>query len=173
MNFFSNIIEQFKNPELLMILGGIVIALILLRVFKNFLDRHRILRIFVVGIILVGLLLGVWWFIDNRKDFYSDSVNTYVYGEVVNISSAVRKVELKVTRSNVKNKAGKLITDNNIIVDIDMNCKFLDNKGKEIKFSDIGFYDTVQIYTKQGTINDISRDTLSGVKVILKSRHSK
>ena len=54
-----------------------------------------------------------------------------------------------------------------------MNCKFLDNKGKEIKFSDIGFYDTVQIYTKQGTINDISRDTLSGVKVVLKNRHSK
>ena len=172
MQFVKNIIDQFKDPELLMIIGGVIIALIFLRVIKNFLDRHRLLRVIIVGSLLVGLLLGIWWFIDHRKDFYSNNSTSFVEGEIVNVSSAIRKIEIHVkdNGSNIKNKEGNLISGRNVIVDIDMNCKFINSKGKTIKFDDLGFYDNVRIYTKQSKISDTSRDTLTGVKVIQKSK---
>lgn len=173
MEMFKSIINQFKDPELLIIIAGMVVCLILLRIFSNFLSRHRIIKIGVIGVILITLVLGIFWFVDNRKDFYSNNVNTYVYGEVKNISSAVRKVELKVTRTNVKNNTGKSITDSLVVVNVDKNCKFLDKDGKEISFNDIGFYDTVQIYVKESKIDDVSKDALSGVKLVLKNDYSK
>lgn len=169
MEIFKNMINQFKDPQLLIIIGCLIVALILFRIFSNFLARHRILKIAVIGAILVCLVIGIFWFVDHRTDFYSNNVTNYVYGEVRNISSAVRKIELNVTRTNVKNKDGKSISDKTVVVDVDANCKFLDKNGKEISFNDIGFYDTVQIYVKENKINDVSKDKLSGVKVVLKS----
>lgn len=173
MEIFKNMINQFKDPQLLIIIGCLVVALILFRVFSNFLARHRILKIAVIGLILVCLVIGIFWFVDHRTDFYSNNVTNYVYGEVRNISSAVRKIELNVTRTNVKNKDGRSISDKTVVVDVDANCKFLDKNSKEISFNDIGFYDTVQIYVKENKINDVSKDKLSGVKVVLKSDFSK
>jgi uncharacterized protein YacL len=170
---FKSIINQFKDPELLMIIAGMVIGLILLRIFSNFLSRHRILKIGVIGVILITLVLGIFWFVDNRKDFYSNNVNTFVYGEVKNISSAVRKIELKVTRTNVKNYTGKPIVDSLVVINVDKNCKFIDKDAKEISFNDIGFYDTVQVYVKENKIEDTEKDTLSGVKLVLKNDFSK
>lgn len=173
MDTFKSIINQFMDPELLTIIGCIIVALILLRIFNNFLSRHKILKIASIGAILTALVVGLFWFVDNRTDFYSNNVTNYVYGEVKNISSAVRKVELKVTRTNVKNKEGKSVTDQIVIVDVDINCKFLDNKGNEISFNDIGFYDTVQMYVKEKKINNVQKDTLSAVKLVLKNDYSK
>ena len=73
----------------------------------------------------------------------------------------------------MKNKEGKSISDKTVVVDVDVNCKFLDKNGKEISFNDIGFYDTVQIYVKENKIDDVSKDTLSGVKIVLKNSSSK
>lgn len=173
METIKNMINLFKDPQLLIIIGCLIVALILFRVFSNFLARHRILKIAVIGLILVCLVIGIFWFVDHRTDFYSNNVTNYVYGEVRNISSAVRKIELNVTRTNVKNKDGRSISDKTVVVDVDANCKFLDKNGKEISFNDIGFYDTVQIYVKENKIYDVSKDTLSGVKVVLKSDFSK
>lgn len=173
MEVFKSIINQFMDPELLIIIACIIVALILLRIFGNFLSRHRIVKIAVIGLIGITFVIGIFWFVDHRTDFYSNNVTNYVYGEVKNISSAVRKVELKVTRTNVKNKEGKSISDKTVVVDVDVNCKFIDNKGNEISFNDVGFYDTVQIYVKEKKINDVSKDTLSGVKLVLKNDYSK
>lgn len=173
METLNNIINQFKDPQLLIIIGCLIVALILFRVFSNFLARHRIMKVAVIGAILVCLVIGIIWFVDHRTDFYSNNVTNYVYGEVRNISSAVRKVELNVTRTNVKNKEGKSISDKTVVVDVDVNCKFLDKNGKEISFNDIGFYDTVQIYVKENKIDNVSKDTLSGVKIVLKNSSSK
>lgn len=169
METFKNIINQFKDPELLIIIACIVVGLILLRVLGNVLLRHKILKIAVVGLVVMGVVFGIIWFVENRKEFYSETSTNYVYGEVKNISSAVRKVELKVINSNVKLKNGDSITDKNVVVDIDMNCKFLDKSGNEISFDDISFYDVVRIYVKQENISDISKDTLTGVKLIQKN----
>lgn len=173
MDVLKNIISQFMDLELLIIIGCIVIFLVLFRIFSNFLSRNKILKIGVIGIILINVIIGIFWFLDNKTEFYSNNVTNYVYGEVKNISSAVRKVELKVTRTNVKNKEGKSITDRIVIIDIDRNCKFIDYKGNEISFNDIGFYDIVQIYVKEKNINDLKKDTLSGVKLVLKNDYSK
>ena len=172
MDVLKNIINQFMDLELLIIIGCIVVFLVLLRVFNNFLSRHRILRVGVIGIILINLVIGIFWLVEHRTDFYSNTVTNYVYGEVKNISSAVRKVEIKVSRANVKNKEGKSIINSTIVVDMDINSKFLDDKGNEISFNDIGFYDTVQIYVKEKKINDIAKDKLSGVKLVLKYDNS-
>ena len=72
-----------------------------------------------------------------------------------------------------KNNTGKSITDSLVVVNVDKNCKFLDKGGKEISFNDIGFYDTVQIYVKESKIDDVSKDALSGVKLVLKNDYSK
>lgn len=173
MEVFNSIINQFKDPELLLIIGCIIVALILLRVFSNFLSRHRLIKIAVIGAIILSVVFSIFWFVNNRKDFYSNNATKYVYGEVKNISSAVRKIEIKVTKSNINDKKGKNINDELVVTDIDINCKFLDDKGNEIKFEDIGFYDTVQIYVKENTIDDVSKDTLSGVKVVLKNEYKK
>lgn len=170
---FKNIAHQFMDPELLIIIGCIIVALIVLRIFNNFLSRHRILKIAVVGVVIIALVLGIIWFINNRKDFYSNNAKSFVSGEVKNISSALRKVEIKVTSSNVKYNNTYLLNDRIVVVDMDYNCKFLDKNGKEISFDDIGFYDTVQIYVKESNINDTSKENLKGVKLILKNDHTK
>lgn len=173
MQVFKNIIEQFMDKELLIIIGCIIVFLILLRVLSNFLSRHKLIKTILIGVILVLLVLGIFWFVENRKDFYSNNATRYVYGEVKNISSAVRKVEIRVTKSNIKYKAsGYSLTDKTVVVDMDINCKFLDKNGKQISFNDINFYDTVQIYVKEDVINDLSRESLSGVKLIQKINHS-
>lgn len=136
-------------------------------------SRHRILKIAVIGIIFVLLIVGIFWFVDNRKDFYSNNAKNFVTGEVKNISSAVRKVELKVISSNLTYEKSHLLNDRLVVVNVDMNCKFLDSKGNEISFNDIGFYDTVQIYVKESNIDDTEKETLSGVKLILKNKYSK
>ena len=118
-------------------------------------------------------MLGIIWFINNRKDLYSDNTKTFVTGEVKNISSAVRKVELKVITSNVKYKHTNLLNDRLVVVNIGANCKFIDNNGKEIDFDDISFYDTVQIYVKENNIDDTQKENLNGVKVVLKNQYKK
>lgn len=173
METLKSIFSQFMDKELLIIIGCIIVALILLRVLGNFLSRHRILKIAVIGIIFVLLIIGIFWLIDNRRDLYSNNATKYVTGEVKNISSAVRKVEVKVISSNVTYGKVHFLNDRTVVVDIDMNCKFLDNKGNEISFNDIGFYDTVQIYVKENNIDDDLKETLSGVKLILKNDYSK
>ena len=173
METLKMIAQQFMDPELLIIIGGIIVALILLRVFSNFLSRHKILKIAVVGVVILSLVLGIIWFINNRKDLYSDNTKTFVIGEVKNISSAVRKVELKVITSNVKYKHTNLLNDRLVVVNIGANCKFIDNNGKEIDFDDISFYDTVQIYVKENNIDDTQKENLNGVKVVLKNQYKK
>ena len=165
METLKMIAQQFMDPELLIIIGCIIVALILLRVFSNFLSRHRILKL--------SLVLGIIWFINNRKDLYSDNTKTFVIGEVKNISSAVRKVELKVITSNIKYKHTNLLNDRLVVVNIGANCKFIDNNGKEIDFDDISFYDTVQIYVKENNIDDTQKENLNGVKVVLKNQYKK
>ena len=173
MEILKNIFYQFLDKELLAIIGGIIIFLILLRVLSNFLFRHKILKISVIGIILILIILGVFWIVDNRKDLYSNSSSKYVIGEVKNISSVARKIEVKVISSNLKNKNGYLLNDEIVIVNIDINCKFLDKRGNEITFNDIAFYDTVQVYVKENIVEDTKKDNLSGIKVILKNDYSK
>lgn len=173
METLKNIAQQFMDPELLIIIGCIIVALILLRVFSNFLSRHRIIKIAVIGVVILSLVLGIIWFINNRKDFYSDNTRTFVTGEVKNISSAVRKIEVKVISSNVKYKKANLLNDRLVVVDVDLNCKFVDKNGKEISFDDIDFYDTVQIYVKENNIDDTSKESLSGVKVVRKNQFNK
>ena len=51
------IAQQFMDPELLIIIGCIIVALILLRVFSNFLSRHKILKIAVVNLVNCSLFL--------------------------------------------------------------------------------------------------------------------
>ena len=118
-------------------------------------------------------MIGIIWFVNNRKDFYSDNTRTFVTGEVKNISSAVRKIEVKVISSNVKYKKANLLNDRLVVVDVDLNCKFVDKNGKEISFDDIDFYDTVQIYVKENNIDDTSKESLSGVKVVRKNQFNK
>ncbi len=173
METLKNIAQQFMDPELLIIIGCIIVALILLRVFSNFLSRHRIVKIAVIGVVILSLVLGIIWFVNNRKDFYSDNTRTFVTGEVKNISSAVRKIEVKVISSNVKYKKANLLNDRLVVVDVDLNCKFVDKNGKEISFDDIDFYDTVQIYVKENNIDDTSKESLSGVKVVRKNQFNK
>ncbi len=173
METIKNIVQQFMDPELLIIIGCIIIALILLRVFSNFLSRHRIIKIAVIGVVILSLVIGIIWFVNNRKDFYSDNTRTFVTGEVKNISSAVRKIEVKVISSNVKYKKANLLNDRLVVVDVDLNCKFVDKNGKEISFDDIDFYDTVQIYVKENNIDDTSKESLSGVKVVRKNQFNK
>lgn len=173
METIKNIVQQFMDPELLIIIGCIIIALILLRVFSNFLSRHRIIKIAVIGVVILSLVIGIIWFVNNRKDFYSDNTRTFVTGEVKNISSAVRKIEVKVISSNVKYKKANLLNDRLVVVDVDLNCKFVDKNGKEISFNDIDFYDTVQIYVKENNIDDTSKESLSGVKVVRKNQFNK
>lgn len=173
METIKNIVQQFMDPELLIIIGCIIIALILLRVFSNFLSRHRIIKIAVVGVVILSLVIGIIWFVNNRKDFYSDNTRTFVTGEVKNISSAVRKIEVKVISSNVKYKKANLLNDRLVVVDVDLNCKFVDKNGREISFNDIDFYDTVQIYVKENNIDDTSKESLSGVKVVRKNQFNK
>lgn len=173
METIKNIVQQFMDPELLIIIGCIIIALILLRVFSNFLSRHRIIKIAVIGVVILSLVIGIIWFVNNRKDFYSDNTRTFVTGEVKDISSAVRKIEVKVISSNVKYKKANLLNDRLVVVDVDLNCKFVDKNGKEISFDDIDFYDTVQIYVKENNIDDTSKESLSGVKVVRKNQFNK
>lgn len=173
METIKNMVQQFMDPELLIIIGCIIIALILLRVFSNFLSRHRIIKIAVIGVVILSLVIGIIWFVNNRKDFYSDNTRTFVTGEVKNISSAVRKIEVKVISSNVKYKKANLLNDRLVVVDVDLNCKFVDKNGKEISFDDIDFYDTVQIYVKENNIDDTSKESLSGVKVVRKNQFNK
>ncbi len=173
METIKNIVQQFMDPELLIIIGCIIIALILLRVFSNFLSRHRIIKIAVIGVVILSLVIGIIWFVNNRKDFYSDNTRTFVTGEVKDISSAVRKIEVKVISSNVKYKKANLLNDRLVVVDVDLNCKFVDKNGKEISFNDIDFYDTVQIYVKENNIDDTSKESLSGVKVVRKNQFNK
>lgn len=173
METIKNIVQQFMDPELLIIIGCIIIALILLRVFSNFLSRHRIIKIAVIGVVILSLVIGIIWFVNNRKDFYSDNTRTFVTGEVKNISSAVRKIEVKVISSNVKYKKANLLNDRLVVVDVDLNCKFVDKNGREISFNDIDFYDTVQIYVKENNIDDTSKESLSGVKVVRKNQFNK
>lgn len=173
METIKNIVQQFMDPELLIIIGCIIIALILLRVFSNFLSRHRIIKIAVIGVVILSLVIGIIWFVNNRKDFYSDNTRTFVTGEVKNISSAVRKIEVKVISSDVKYKKANLLNDRLVVVDVDLNCKFVDKNGKEISFDDIDFYDTVQIYVKENNIDDTSKESLSGVKVVRKNQFNK
>lgn len=173
METLKNVVNEFKDPKLLMILLGIGLLLILLRILSNFFLHHKLIKVAIVGGILICLIMGVFWFVDNRKDFYSNSSRYYVYGEVKNVSSTLRKIDLSVIKSNVKDNNLYNLEYSNVIVDIDINCKILDDLGKEISLGEIEILDTVQIFVKESSIKDLSNYTLSGIKIIQKSKYSK
>ena len=91
------IAQQFMDPELLIIIGCIIVALILLRVFSNFLSRHKILKIAVVGdapsdlmaaksagMVFVGVLTGIdrksanEYFLSHNADYIFEDVTQLI-----------------------------------------------------------------------------------------------
>lgn len=128
-------------------------------------------KVILIGSIILFVILGFFWVIDNRKDLYSNSSKKYVYGEVKNVSKELRKVELFVTKSNVLDEKFNKLEGTTVLVKIDINCKFVDNVGNEISFSDINLHDTLKISVKQKNVKD-SSEILSGIKVIQKMKSS-
>ena len=149
MDTVKAILNQFKDPELLIIIGCIIVALVLLRILSEFLSRHKVVKVVIIGAIILSLVVGVFWFVEHRKEYYSENSTSYVYGQVQDISSALRKIKVKVGNTNVVLIGENTLATKNVIVDVDMNCKFLDNSGKEISFDDIAFYDSIKIYVKE------------------------
>lgn len=171
MSILKEILEQFKNPELLAILAVIIIFLVLLRALSDALSRHKFLKIILIGSIVILFTLGVFWIIENRRELYSNSSKKYVYGNVQSISKELRRIDLYVTNSNVLDEKYNKLEGTAVLVKIDINCKFVDNFGNEISFNDINMHDTLKISVKQKNVKD-SSETLSGIKVIQKRKSS-
>src|SRR5574344_1906465 len=169
MEVLKNIINQFMDPQLLIIIGCLILALILLRVLNNFLSRHKVLKVVVIGAILVSVAASVFWIIDHREEFYSSAATHYVYGQVKDVNSGVNKIDVQVTRSNLTFGKSNLLNGKKVTLNVNKNCKFIDKNGKNISFSDIGYSDTVQIYVLESNIDDVSSESLTAVKVILKN----
>ena len=148
---------------LVSIIVGFFAIIFILNIFNKFLQRHKIVRIVVIGLAVLALIVaGVWYFF-YYNDLYNNTGGYYVYGRITGAITNDRMVQINSIRTNLS-RGG----DGMVMVKIPKGTKIIDSKtNSQIKFGDLFNGDTIQIYCEE--LKD-GEEFIKADKVILKQQ---
>ncbi len=156
----ENIISRVDWILVSIIVGFFAIVLTL-NIFSKFLQRHKFVRIALIGLAILALVVASLWYVFYYNDLYNNTGGYYVYGRITGAITNDRIVQINSIRTNLSSGG-----DGMVMVKIPKGTKIIDSKtNSQIKFGDLFSGDTIQVYCEE--LKD-GEEIIKAIKVILK-----